>query len=471
MKKINDDKFLRLLKSSETNHTDYEVFINSNIVINISDISTGNQFVNCVFKGKKIEFRDLIIKSENECENLIYLDFKDCKFINQIRFCASYFQNITFIDCKILHSINITDCNINKVVFKKTNINTILNETEKKTLIVLDYITINIELKLIDVKNIHKVRLRKIGVLGKSKLQNCQLGEFKMSLSKFKNDFEFLNVTLFSNSSFFYNVFNKTNFNNTDFGLSAEFKNNDFEKTTLFENAKNLDNTSLTFKSCKFVKYAYFNNSKIKHLSFDTTKFMEFSSFQDTVFETINIDRTVFDSPAFFDDIKILKIVNCDRRTIRNIKQELGKSGNTIDYDSFKAYEMQAHRLEVAKKADCRLFNKDWIILKVGAHFSDNGLNWFKALTHTIFWSFLIYCIFYWVYHNGFNFNKIEFSNTNSFLTGYLRYLNPTDFYDPLSFNRMYLKNSIQFFLLMIGKIFIAIGLYEILKSFRKFKK
>jgi hypothetical protein len=49
MNEIDEDEFLNLLKSSNTEHSDYEICINSNVTINISDISIGNQFVNCVF--------------------------------------------------------------------------------------------------------------------------------------------------------------------------------------------------------------------------------------------------------------------------------------------------------------------------------------------------------------------------------------------------------------------------------------
>lgn len=36
----------------------------------------------------------------------------------------------------------------------------------------------------------------------------------------------------------------------------------------------------------------------------------------------------------------------CDRRTIRTIKQELQKAENRIDYNRFRAYELAAHYKE-----------------------------------------------------------------------------------------------------------------------------
>jgi hypothetical protein len=429
------------------------------------------------FRGRKIEFRDLSIRSENEYENLIYLDFKDCKFNNEVRFYESYFQNITFINCEILELIKITDCNVNKIILDKINIDLKLNENENKTLIILDHNILNIRLKLIDVKNINEVRLTKLEVLGKLKFQNCQLGKIELTFSKFKNDFEFLDVNLLSESKFLNNIFNKTDYNNTDFGLSAKFKNNDFEGTTLFENTKNLDKTSLTFKSCKFIKYAYFNNSKIKHLSFDTTKFIEFSSFQDTVFETINIDRTVFDSPAFFDDIEIIKFSKCNKRTLRNIKQQLLRADNKIDYNNFRAHELNSYREELKKniklnpKANRKKLRRDLSILRINSFYSNNGADWVKAFKRTLFVSFLFYSIFYIIHNFDRQIDLGRASGYSEYFIGLFRYFLLTDFHNPLVNTREYLTNMLEWIPFILGKIFIGIGIYEILISFRKFKR
>ncbi|WP_373940709.1 hypothetical protein OEG92_11220 [Polaribacter sejongensis] len=299
-------------------------------------------------------------------------------------------------------------------------------------------------------------------------ISKCSFVELEIIFSYFKEYLNFIDNKV-RNSEFKFNEFEKTNFKKTNFGEKAEFYDNKFYGTTLFEGIQNLNNTNFIIRSCNFLKYAYFNDSKLSHLLIDTTTFNEIASFQNTEFNTIEINRTLFEKSAFFDDMKINNIYLCSKITIRNIKQQLLRTDNKIDYDLYKAYELNAHKLELKGKSFWWFLNKDAIILIISHHFSNNGLNWFKALLLTFIWGFVFYSLFYWGNINDFNVSKIYFDNTENFLFGYTKYLIPTNIYNPLTPGREYVKsNWISF---IIGKIIIAIGIYETIKSFRKYKK
>jgi hypothetical protein len=54
--------------------------------------------------------------------------------------------------------------------------------------------------------------------------------------------------------------------------------------------------------------------------------------------------------------------------------------------------------------------------------------------------------------------------------SGFFRFLLVTDFYNPLETERIYLTNPFSWLIFILGKIFIAFGIYEMIQSFRKFK-
>jgi len=402
---------------------------------------------------------------ENKKENIHYFSFNNCSFNNEIYFVGCHLQEIRFTDCSFSKSLNITGCNINEFRLDKIKL-----DRKDKTFIALNNSDINRYCSFTNIKHLYKFLLNRTNFQF-VKSHDFVIDNLDITNCTFEKTFQFTENTIKDKGYFKYNTFEKTNFFNSDFGKYSEFRDNDFNGTALFNNVKDLQKTELKFRSCKFSKYAYFNNAELNHLNLDTSKFIEFSSFQDTIFETIFIDRTVFENLTFFDDIKIKKIIECNRRTIRNIKQQLLRSDNNIDYDVFKSYELQAHRLEIAKKSKFYRLNKDWIILKVGAHFSSNGLSWSRAVLWTFLWSMTLYSIFYWHYYSNFGIENLDLSKYDKFLVGYFRYLIPTDFYNPFESNRIFLNNPMDWLLLIIGKIVIAIGLFEIIKSFRKFKK
>ena len=266
-------------------------------------------------------------------------------------------------------------------------------------------------------------------------------------------------------SFFTSNIFNDVDFIECNFKNTFYLYKCIFQKTARFYNIRNLENSKFNIIESEFVNYANFNRSEINNFLIDKTEFKHTVSFQQTTFNHIKINRTIFEKLALFDEIKISIIAKCDRRTIRNIKQQLQKAENKIDYNRFRSYELQAYYKELNWKWNEGF--KDKVIL--GATLLSTGFehSWRRALAFTLGFGFLWYSILYRIEHKGsFDYGKIE-----SFWNGYYRFLLVTDFYNPfVNDKRSYLENGWSGLVMIIGKIFIAFGIYEMIQAFRKFK-
>jgi hypothetical protein len=175
----------------------------------------------------------------------------------------------------------------------------------------------------------------------------------------------------------------------------------------------------------------------------------------------ITIVRTVFEKKVWFENIQINQIDNCDIETIRTIKQELQKAENRIDFNRFRNYELAAHYKELNFKNNF----KDKFILGA-TKISSNFGSWTWAFWFTILSGLFWFCILYRIENSGvFNPEKV-----NDFFVGAFRFFLVTDFFNPLENDRTYLENGWSWLIFILGKIFIAFGIYEMIQSFRKFK-
>jgi hypothetical protein len=160
------------------------------------------------------------------------------------------------------------------------------------------------------------------------------------------------------------------------------------------------------------------------------------------------------------------------KRTLRLIKQELQKTDNKIDYNRFRAYELEAYYQEL--NADKRnKLDKDRLILRATKLVTGFDHDWRKALCFILIVAFIFFSVFF----ISENFTKqFSWSGIPQFIIGYFRFLLVTDFYNPLiQSGREYISNNgwnhiFSWFFFILGKIFIAFGIYEMIQAFRKFK-
>jgi hypothetical protein len=455
METISGFRLFELLKEQNT-IKDKKVEIDYHLTIDVSTLIT-SRFRNCVFTGKNLTFTSL----NKEYAPPILL-FINCEFnIDQLEF---------------------SNCSITSIFFRTVIIKNYLsfNELNLGTL----NITSNCKIQIIEsysLKISNRFYLNKNNEI-KSLLINDS--NFEGDFNTFKTQFEYLNILDSKFKNFYCNNnslqslniersnFLSFNLNSNQFLYKKDVSNlnllsNQFNEITSFSVIK-ADKFHFFIKDCDFKKFVRFNNSNFKVLHIEETNFNDISSFQDTSFESIFIDRTNFDKTSYFDDISISNIKNCNKRTLRNIKHQLQRTNNKIDFDRFKSYEIGAYREELKKDKKFWYNDKDAFILSISNLFSNNGTNWFKAFIVTVIGSFIFYSLFFWININSFQLGNFDFSKIDSFVNGFSKFLIPTNIYNPL-IDRKFVTGW-SFFPFILGKIFLSIGIYEVIVSFRKFK-
>ncbi|MEO8255077.1 MAG: hypothetical protein ABI554_11890, partial [Flavobacterium sp.] len=277
---------------------------------------------------------------------------------------------------------------------------------------------------------------------------------------------------VYKNNRFFNNTFEKVKFDDSKFIGKCEFDKCDFSSTTWFEKCRNLNNSKLRFVACEFKGFSLFNNSKINFLNIDRCTFDKSSSFADAEFNTLKLFEVKFAGGAYFDEMKINKVLNKSylndkssisewKKTLRAIKQESQKTENRIDFNNYRNYELAAHYEELSFKKNF----KDTSILWA-TKWSSNFGNWFWSLCFTLLSGFIWYSILYRI-ENGGAYNPDQLEN---YFISLFRFFLITDFYSPFETGRNYLSNIESWIPFVLGKIFIAFGIYEMIQSFRKFK-
>lgn len=468
MIELNGDDLNRILISTREIEFSNIVFnIETPLNIDINKITLKNKFINCKFKNSRIDFINLNIGDQ---ENPLHiLSFENCSFENDIFFkdCSlgelsiSKFENIEklHIACKKISYLIISNDEKDQV----ENFNFILHNCEVTK--ELSFSNIKAKSSFVDFINCN---------LDLFRIFNCKIERLDISKSTFNKSFEFQRNEI--SDSYIKNCnFSKFYLNNNNLNGCINLKYNNFNETTIVEKNKNSIRGEFNIISCDFNRYTYFNNNDLYRISIDTSKFADTTSFQDVNVDEFKLDKTIFEKAPFFDDFSIKMIDRCTYRTIRNLKQQLLRADNSIDYNFYRSIEHSIYKKHLKTKiknstlkSERKRFRRDLTILKVNDFFSDNGVNWVKAIKKTLFFSFLIYIIFFISYNFQ---NYFDISYFNDFFVGYFKFLLVTDYHNPLIEEKKYIDLWYAWIPFIVGKIFIGIGIYEIIISFRKFKK
>lgn len=445
--------------------------------------------INIIVENKVFNCEKLIF--ENITNEDLLVDFYNCTFNCKIEFDTCIFKDLIFNSCNINSStLVILNSNIDRLSFEENN----KDIHNIKTNIVKNG-TIEINGGKIENVNFENIVFENgnLKIINFDSIENCSivrstLNHVLISHCNFKSHFEYFgnkNASRVDAAFFNHCSFNHSNFFETTFNSNTKFSNCHFLNDTKFESLKSEIFIKIKFNDCEFLKSTTFNRALIHKLSFEKSVFLGQISLQEAYFDIIKIDRTIFESGAYFDDIQIKKINDCDRRTIRTIKQELQKKDNKIDYNRFRVYEFNAYRKDIKKqlveiKKDKDSFRhrkrepiqlkRDLFVLNISEFVSEYGTDWKRALIFTLTTAFLFFTSFYILE----NFNlQIDINNWKEFMFGYLRFFLITDFK-----NEYYISGEsilkfnfyISFLPFILGKIFIAFGIYEMIQSFRKFK-
>lgn len=299
--------------------------------------------------------------------------------------------------------------------------------------------------------------------------QHCNLNNIWFFKNIFHNKTSFISNSFTRNTkgvrssdSFTMNNFGNVSFKFCDFTNEERFTECEFNETANFEYIENINTGNLSLIDCWFKKHLTFNNTKLNNLSIIRSTFQHSASFQETSFNKIVIDQVNFEKGAYFDDIIIKEKRKTDRRTLRNIKQQLQKAENKIDYNRFRGYELGAYYRELKWRGDF----KDKFILAATWLSTGFDHSWRRALAFTIVSGLLWYSVLYFSEYHG-SYNP---ENINAFFTSAFRFFLVTDFSSPFKAKGEYLEIWWLWLPLILGKIVIAFGIYEMIQAFRKFK-
>ena len=456
MKTITGEEFRSSLYRLETDTISYHtVIINRICIVDLNRVKSDLSFENISFEGGNLRFTN----GEEYSTAGPSLSFDTCQFNCILTFSKARIQNLSFENGEFANNnIYIKNCQI--------------QDFTSNSLIVegLEFSIRRSKINYFDFENITIIN-------GVFKMWDCQFSEFflftqsslknyEISHCKFEKYFDFISNKSFNNSiqTFRYCIFGKSSFFGNQFSSNAIYHNCSFLDVVNFQDIGNRM-SKLKFSECVFEKYVQFNGAILNTISLDNVKFNEIVSFQEIFIKQFEIDKTLFEKNALFDDIQIKEIDKCNRRTLRNIKQQLQKAENKIDYNRFRAYELAAYYNELKWFGNF----KDKFILgatKVATGFDHS---WRRALVFTLLIGFSLYALFF-VSENYML--QRDFSQWQEFLSGYFRFLIVTDFYNPLAEGRTYIDNTntIGWLIFIFGKIVIAFGIYEMIQAFRKFK-
>lgn len=471
MEEISGEDFKARIKNNENYFTDITINVDKLISIEINLLNKSLVFKNVVFNGKKISFEGI---KDGEINKNISFDFEDCSFFCDVVFSCCNVHSFTFVSCIINNqSFQIKHCKAYYISFEENSND--LSNVKPNIVKSGDIKIISGEINAIEFENIQFIdsalnikglKSLNIFTIVKSTLNNITISNCHVS-----NYFDYIgnDVVINENNNFFSHcTFNRSSFSKTKFNNKTHFNNCTFSEIANFQSIDNKTIGAFKFTNCNFKKFTDFDRSKIQKIRFEKTTFQDYVSFQETYFDIIEIDKTNFEKGAFFDDIQIKNINDCDKRTIRTIKQQLQKAENRIDYNRFRNYELAAHYKELDWKWNSGFIDKS--ILFVTKISTDFGNSWRKALRFTILGGFSIYFLLYIIENSHYTIDLSNWDNWARLFSGFFRFLLVTDFYNPLETERIYLINPFSWLIFIFGKIVIAFGIYEMIQSFRKFK-
>lgn len=476
---------LKMLLNTDLKEKSQITFLGDLVVFDNGDYPYQSTiYINKTFNCEKLIFENITREDLN-------IHFIDCTFNCDLEFDQCAFEDLAFTSCKInSSSVIIVNSNIDYLSFRENmqDIYNIKTNNIKNGTIEINGGRINsiIIENLIFEKG--KLQIVNFNFIEHFSIIRSTLNHVIISHCNFSSNFEYFGNKTASNldSAFFSHCkFNNSSFFYTTFNSDTKFSNCQFLSEAKFENLNSEIFSKLQFTDCRFFKFVTFNRALIHQLILERNEFINEISFQETYFDTIKIDRTFFEKGALFDDIQIKKIDDCDRRTVRTIKQELQKKENRIDYNRFRVYEFNAYRKDIKKqliefkndkdgfrhrKRQPDQLKRDLFILNISDLVSEYGTDWKRALKFTLIIGLISFSLF-------FTFENIKLSldlnNWNDFLYGYFRFFLITDFKNEYyEAGESVLKFNCFFSLLpfIIGKIAVAFGLYEMIQSFRKFK-
>lgn len=371
--------------------------------------------------------------------------------------------------------IQISKINTNKLVIEKCDFSEVENVFFH--IINSDNLILNINECKFNNINFEHSKLNKIN-LSRSKVSRLLLNELilnKISLFNI-NSFNILIKNNEINSLYLLDVNSKIlscSYNKKILDLEI-IDCNIINKITIDNNKiiENLLIDSLYLEDSKSTDISIWNNFITKDFQIFNLKIKSFRLSENRISSNLIINKFNVKILSFFNNIfekniignmKFIKISKADSETYRVLKHFANKNSDNTNYLIFNKLEQN----ELIKEG--KLSSADYIILYFKKFISDFGTDWGRAFVVTFFLTLIIFYlpIFYFLKSN-FVFCSIM---TGEFWNGYLKFLNITDYSNPLKLDKTPITNGFINTWLFFGKIIMAVCIYEIIISFRKYHK
>ena len=383
-------------------------------------------FKKCIFM-EKADFKYYT------CTNKIL--FYEVKFMSEINFYKSHFNQVTFSRAEFYSFSLFYDCTLVPLLDKHLNknqfLNTIFNDAvqfqkvkfgikdnheEEYYQLSLSHTKFNDRVHFINCDFFDKLTIESLKNKNNILLDDChfkslrissQLGEFKTIGKGNKKIIENLNI---SNTQIDKLIINNYIINNRFLFNSIEKINNvNFDELVFNEKVemKNCNINNLSFHNTKFGQTTDYFGTKFNIINFYKTTFEEVVVFENTLFQNkADFKLTTFSKLGMFKNSTFVKLLNLEdsiiqgemnffnvktntltRETARVIKYSFEKIGNKIEANKYHALELEQKRIELKDKK-CKSLSeiRDNIVFTIHYWSSSHSTNWFKALC----WIFII---------------------------------------------------------------------------------
>ena len=425
-------------------------------------LKSNKNIVNCIFEGTELFFyntheQNFYYKNNSNFgitfKNLIFknINTNSIKLIN-ISIIENHFNNSLLIEKSIINELTLR-INIKQIDIIDSNFN-------NKIYLFLCII----EESLLISKSIFKELL-----FAQNDINILKIGDFKEGFSQenIKN-YDVSNVIeklIIKNSKIkdlqILNISNKINllhiYSFQFYIENLQLNSLDFENLILsdFKNSKKIDVTN-----CNNFNGITINKINVSNLRLDNNNFFKIIKLNSIECNSLSIQKNFIDKINIID-LKIKNLEKLNLNTILILKKYFRDNGY-LD-EELKFNELEKNDLFKIKNIDW----KDKIILFV-KKISNHGTDWFKAVRVTLGISIIFYIIIFFILNDNSKYCDIY---SSFFWNGFLKYLNITDYSNPLSEQKLPIKNFWANLIFYLGKIFLGIGIYETIISFRKYHK
>lgn len=413
------------------------------------------------------------IKSDFRKLLLLYSRFNKRLYIKK----GSKLERVVFEDSYFNDELIIMEANLGEINFSNSHFNDKLNIVESN-------------LGVIDFSNSHfNNKLNIVGSnLGKIDFSNCHFKDTaKITLNKYNDNF-----TLDYSFSIFKSLFIiDSDFGNEEGDIINLNKEISFERSLISKDAliliRNVNSED---------KYKEYKGT----INFNSANILGTISLQNIKVETINLENSTITGNINFEDVdfKVGK-----RKTFLKIKNELLKQNNNIDALEYKSKELNHYLKELAfsnkyidkwikyLNSKCNTWIMDVILMVIGviflpillivAIFSKNlrevillfinkisnnfGQSWVKGVSFTLF----IWIFYFSLYKIMGCYHILDMKYLNQTLGEALSYFWLFGGLDELKTNNSIIITWREFVPFILGKIFIAFGIYQTIAAFRKY--